>query len=105
MHRHADALRVLRWANNNPAVHALFDTWWKEELADLYKQETAKDSPDDAKLKRMKDELDSKSVKLGKGTLIVEFSIENVQVVQRRSAAQKVQVGFPHTSEQLFFSQ
>lgn len=95
MHRHADALRVLRWSNNNPDVHALFATWWKEELADLCKQEEKKDGRDDARLRRMKEELETGSGKAGKNTLIVEFSIENVQVVQRRSAAQKDQVRFP----------
>ncbi|KAE9410201.1 hypothetical protein BT96DRAFT_953357 [Gymnopus androsaceus JB14] len=64
MHTHADALRVLRWANNNPSVGELFEGWWKEELKDLLKAEKSK------------------------GTLIVEFSIENIQVVQRRKAHQ-----------------
>ncbi|KAG2364176.1 hypothetical protein BDR07DRAFT_819454 [Suillus spraguei] len=81
---HADALRVLRWANNNPAVAPLLSTWWKEELGDLIKLEKGKGDPDEARLKRMKDELEGQ-VKIPKGTLIVEFSIENVQVVQRRA--------------------
>lgn len=29
---HADALRVLRWANANKEVNALFRTWWREAL-------------------------------------------------------------------------
>ncbi|KAG2131518.1 hypothetical protein BD769DRAFT_1451334 [Suillus cothurnatus] len=75
MPRHADALRVLR-------------TWWKEELGDLIKLEKGKGDPDEARLKRMKDELEGQ-VKIPKGTLIVEFSIENVQVVQRRANLNK----------------
>ena len=37
----------------------------------------------------MKDEQEKSGSKQGKGTLIAEFSIENVQVVQRRFALQK----------------
>jgi len=88
MPRHADALRVLRWANNNPAVGPLLSTLWKEELADLIKLEKGKKTPDEARLKRMNDELGG-PVKVSKATLIVEFSIENVQVVQRRAAQHK----------------
>lgn len=88
MPRHADALRVLRWANNNPAVAPLLSTWWKEELGDLIKLEKGKGDSDAARLKRMKDELEGQ-VKIPKGTLIVEFSIENVQVVQRRANQNK----------------
>jgi nucleolar protein 4 len=29
---HADALRVLRWANANKEVNALFRMWWREAL-------------------------------------------------------------------------
>ncbi|KAF9235493.1 hypothetical protein BU15DRAFT_89579 [Melanogaster broomeanus] len=88
MHKHADALRVLRWANNNPDVGSLFDKWWKEELADLIKKEKANETPDESRIKRIKDEMEASS-KPPKGTLIVEFSIENVQVVQRRVAQQE----------------
>ncbi|KAG2346457.1 hypothetical protein BDR05DRAFT_1057578 [Suillus weaverae] len=88
MPRHADALRVLRWANNNPAVAPLLSTWWKEELGDLIKLEKGKGEPDEARLKRIKDELEGQ-VKVPKGTLVVEFSIENVQVVQRRADQNK----------------
>lgn len=88
MPRHADALRVLRWANNNPAVAPLLSTWWKEELGDLIKLEKGKKDPDDARLKRIKDELEGQ-VKTPKGTLVVEFSIENVQVIQRRANQNK----------------
>ncbi|KAI6158195.1 hypothetical protein BKA82DRAFT_996638 [Pisolithus tinctorius] len=96
MHKHADALRVLRWANNNPEVGAFFDKWWREELADLSKKEKAKESPDEARIKRMTDALENPS-KPPNGTLIVEFSIENVQVVQRRSSRQKEKAERPRT--------
>ncbi|KAF8552784.1 RNA-binding domain-containing protein [Imleria badia] len=85
MHTHADALRVLRWANNNADIGVLFDKWWKEELADLLKEEKSKESQDKARVKRMKDEMEAPS-KPAKGTLIAEFSIENIQVVKRRTA-------------------
>jgi len=84
-----DALRVLRWVNNNPGVGPLFEKWWKDELDDLIKQEKSKNDKDEARLKKMKDELEKSRSRPGKGTLIAEFSIENVQVVQRRSALQK----------------
>ena len=86
MTKHADALRVLRWANNNPSVHSLFESWWKTELEDMMKAEKSKDKKDDARLNRLKDELEKGTPPRGRGALIVEFSIENVQVVQRRAA-------------------
>ncbi|KAG6819698.1 hypothetical protein H0H93_009492 [Arthromyces matolae] len=86
---HADALRVLRWANNNPDIGPLFEEWWKEELKDLIKQEKSKDQSDDARVTRMKEELANGGAKKTKGTLICEFSIENIQVVQRRKTLQE----------------
>lgn len=99
LHSHADALRVLRWANNNPAVGALFEEWWKVEVQDMIKAHKAKKETEkekdkeeevntEARIKRLKDELEGGGRK-AKGSLIVEFSIENVQVVHRRSAIQK----------------
>ena len=35
MRTHKDALRVLRWANNNPEVGKLMKEWWTVELGDL----------------------------------------------------------------------
>ncbi|KAG1780011.1 hypothetical protein EV702DRAFT_1276933 [Suillus placidus] len=99
MPRHADALRVLRWANNNPAVAPLLSTWWKEELGDLIKLEKGKGEPDEARLKRIKDELEGQ-VKVPKGTLVVEFSIENVQVVQRRADQNKEKRYHGETSQE-----
>ncbi|CCM04353.1 uncharacterized protein FIBRA_06525 [Fibroporia radiculosa] len=89
MTSHADALRVLRWANNNPAVATLFEEWWKAELEDLVKIEKAKPKKDETRLKRIVEELGRGAPARNKGTLIVEFSIENVQVVQRRAAHQR----------------
>ncbi|KAF8154560.1 hypothetical protein B0H34DRAFT_809141 [Crassisporium funariophilum] len=93
MHRHPDALRLLRWANNNPDVGPLFESWWKDELENLLKLEKAKPEAekDDARIKRLKEEIErgGGESKKSKGSLIVEFSIENIQVVQRRNATQK----------------
>ena len=85
---HADALRVLRWANCNPAVGALFEAWWKQELEDLLAAEKRKggEKMDEARVKRIREELERGAPPKARGTLIVEFSIENVQVVQRRAA-------------------
>lgn len=89
MEKHADALRVLRWANNNPGLGRLFDDWWKEELGDLIKAEKKKEKKEEkGRLERLKQELAGGSEKKTRGTLIVEFSIENVQVVKRRIAHQ-----------------
>jgi nucleolar protein 4 len=95
LHRHSDALRVLRWANNNAAVGPLLEAWWTDELAHLLKMERAKaeGERDEARIKRLKEEIanEGRGKKAGKGSLIVEFSIENVEVVQRRAASQKNQ--------------
>ncbi|KAF5339731.1 hypothetical protein D9611_009117 [Ephemerocybe angulata] len=96
MNTHADALRVLRWANNNPAVTPLFRAWYKEELSDYLKREKSKpaEERDEARIKRIKEEVDgsgggatARGGDKDRGTLIVEFSIENVMVVQRRAQA------------------
>jgi len=89
MSTHADALRVLRYANNNPELNVLFDGWWKEELTDLVKTEK-----DEEKKQRLKMELAKPAAaSTGKkaGTMIIEFSIENVQVVQRRQTKSEQQ--------------
>jgi nucleolar protein 4 len=88
---HANALRVLRWANNNPAVEPLMRGWWKEELQDILKKEEAvqkKTEEQLARVKRLKErirELEEEKTKIAGRTLVVEFSIENIQVVRRRS--------------------
>ncbi|KAJ6547176.1 hypothetical protein B0H19DRAFT_1164315 [Mycena capillaripes] len=101
MHKHADALRVLRWANNNPNAGPLFEAWWKDELQDLVKAEKAKadGDRDDSRLKRLKDELEKGSAKKSKGTLIVEFSIENITTIQRRNTVQKDRASGTQASE------
>jgi len=102
MHTHADALRVLRWVNANAEVGVLLGSQWSEELERLIKVErdrlkgSGDEERSDVRLKRMVAELTKE--KEGKqeqddeqkrrGTLIVEFSIENVQVIQRRKAVQ-----------------
>ncbi|OBZ78183.1 putative RNA-binding protein C4F6.14 [Grifola frondosa] len=88
---HADALRVLRWANNNSAVGPLFEAWWKAELEDLIKAEKRKEKADEARVKRLREEVEKGAPSKSRGTLIAEFSIENVQVVQRRAAHQRDQ--------------
>ncbi|KAJ6618251.1 hypothetical protein B0H10DRAFT_2029966 [Mycena sp. CBHHK59/15] len=94
MNKHPDALRVLRWANNNPDAGPLFETWWKDELQDLIKAEKAKadGDRDDSRLKRLKEEAEKGGTKKSKGTLIVEFSIENITTIQRRNTLQKERV-------------
>ncbi|KAH9923521.1 uncharacterized protein B0H18DRAFT_878636 [Fomitopsis serialis] len=89
MAKHADALRVLRWANNSTKVGRMFDEWWKAELEDLVKIEKKKPQKDEARLKRLRDELEKGAPVKSRGSLIVEFSIENVQVVQRRATQQR----------------
>lgn len=91
MEKHADALRVLRWANNNLEVGKLFATWWKEELEDLVKIEKKKEKKEEGRLERLKQEIENGPDKKARGTLIVEFSIENIQVVKRRVAHQHEQ--------------
>ena len=95
---HSDALRVLRWANNNPEVGKLLETWWGEELEELVKR-VKKELPEkkedidleQGRLKRLEDELqglkDGQRRKYNK-RLIIEFSIENIQVVNRRKDLQ-----------------
>lgn len=57
METHADALRVLRWSNNNLDVSKLLDTWWKEELEDLVKLEKKKEEKEEGRLERLKKSL------------------------------------------------
>ena len=103
MHKHADALRLLRWANNNPDIGPLFNLWWKDELENLLKLEKAKPEleKDGARVKRLEEEIDRWSSgdgdnkkKKAKASLIVEFSIENIQVTKRRNASQATIVSF-----------
>lgn len=95
MHKHSDSLKFLRWVNNNQEAGVLFSgSWWKEEVESLLKAEKAKDEKtrDEMRMKKLREEIErvdgDSSKKKSKGTLIVEFSIENAQVVQRRAAKQ-----------------
>ena len=96
MRSHQAALKVLRWANNNQAVGHLFSEWHKEEMKDwLEKCKTglavAREKKDEKQIeelegrtKRLEHRLGEKDVKdggmRGGKTLLIEFSIENVQV-------------------------
>jgi nucleolar protein 4 len=88
LREHADALRVLRWTNNNPDVPSLLAEWWPAEL-EIEKKKGAAD-PSRAKKIAETPENHGGGTKHSRGALIVEFSIENVQVVQRRTARQNV---------------
>ena len=57
---HADALRVLRWANNAAAVGPLFEEWWQAELEDAVAAEKRKPegTRDDARIKRVREEIE-----------------------------------------------
>lgn len=90
MHSHSDALRVLRWTNCNPGIGSLLAQWYKEEMEGLLQTEKQKlgKEQDEIRMKRMREEIDQEPRKNGKNSLIVEFSIENVQVIQRRGRKQ-----------------
>jgi nucleolar protein 4 len=90
LHEHEDALRVLRWVNNNRAVGGLWDGWWKFEAKELIKKERGDGEEGAARLKKLKEEAQREGSrwKATNKTLIVEFSIENVQVTERRKTRQ-----------------
>ncbi|KAJ9091072.1 hypothetical protein QFC20_007747 [Naganishia adeliensis] len=113
MRTHQDALKVLRWANNNPDVSPLMKEWVTVELEELAQREKEKllkareaqpkpDDLDDQELKYKKLQAKVKEgvagltdqMKQGK-TLLVEFSVENVQVVKRRSEKMTQGAGEP----------
>ncbi|WVF70433.1 hypothetical protein IAT40_005223 [Kwoniella sp. CBS 6097] len=118
MRSHKEALKVLRYANNNPEVGALMWTWWKDEMKEL-KERTEKSlvaarkreegggganaesgKEGQGKGKESVEELEGRvkrlEQRLGEGddrsqggmrggkTLLIEFSVENIQVVRRR---------------------
>jgi nucleolar protein 4 len=98
MRTHQDALKVLRWANNNPDISALMKEWVATELEELATREKEKlvaaraavpkpDDLDDQELKykklqaKVKDGVAGLTDQMKQGkTLLVEFSVENVQV-------------------------
>ncbi|CAE6468051.1 unnamed protein product [Rhizoctonia solani] len=114
---HADALRVLRWVNNRPGVFGLLRGWWREELKDMVtalKDDAAgKDGERESRLKRLKEELERLDAELGpeadkepkeargsNKTLMLEFAIENIQVVKRRNErADSSKSGIPSTAK------
>ena len=89
LHKHEDALRVLRWANNNRAVGDLWHGWWKSEVGELIKKETGSGEDAATRLRKLEEAgRENGRWKVAKNTLIVEFSIENVQVTERRKNRQ-----------------
>ena len=90
LHKHEDALRVLRWTNNNKAVGDLWDGWWKSEVGEAVKKEKGSGEDGATRLKKLEEEAErgENRWKATKKTLIVEFSIENVQVTERRKSRQ-----------------
>ncbi|KAL1408493.1 RNA recognition motif-containing protein [Vanrija albida] len=99
---HKEALKVLRWANNNATVGPLVWEWWVAELGELRDRakaqleraragEKEKESVEEleARLKKIDarlaegDDRSQGGMRGGK-TLLIEFSIENAQVVRRR---------------------
>jgi len=120
MRSHKDALKVLRWANNNPEVGGLMWSWWRGEMGELLERtkttfkaaeerkagkgdagvgdagrggpdgiakekETASVEELEQRIKRLEarvaegDDRSAGGMRGGK-TLMIEFSIENVQV-------------------------
>jgi len=98
---HKDALKVLRWANNNAAVGPLVWEWWVAELKEIKERadkalakaragEESKESVEEleARVKKLSERLAEGDERSGGGmrggkTLLIEFSIENVQVSTR----------------------
>lgn len=125
MRSHKEALKVLRWANNNPDIGELVWGWWKVELkellerakkdlegrrkdtvtsaaADSDKEEEEKEKPKkeekesieelEARVRKLEERCKEGDEKSGGGmrggkTLMIEFSIENVQVGDPNSAS------------------
>ena len=97
MRSHQAALKVLRWANNNSQVGGLLSEWHKEEMKDLLERtkkglDVARRKKDgkeeveelETRIKRLEARLGEKETRdggmRGGKTLLIEFSIENVQV-------------------------
>ncbi|KAG8807512.1 RNA recognition motif-containing protein [Serendipita sp. 401] len=96
--KHADALKILRWANNNPETGSLFRLWWVDEMKealDVLEKKTGKKSEEEiARMKRLKEVIATSNEdgveKAGsKRTLVVEFSIENVVIIKKREGRDK----------------
>lgn len=94
MRSHKDALKVLRWANNNADAGKLLAEWHAEELKELFertkkdleaarKENKEKEVEDlEMRVRRIEVRLGEKEAGGMRGgkTLLIEFSIENVQV-------------------------
>ncbi|KAF8342810.1 uncharacterized protein EI90DRAFT_3115348 [Cantharellus anzutake] len=104
---HADALRVLRWANNNPTANKLMWTWWKDELQALSEGRFGTlrtlggkegSTGVETRLNRLKSRLEEmdgpggdKEAKIKDGrSLHIEFAIENILVMRRRQNRQEM---------------
>lgn len=96
MNNHKNALRVLRYANNNSDVTNMMKEWLVDELEQAEKRckeaiASAKGEQKDeerTKLKKLEDRISkakNDQLKESRGTLMIEFSIENVQVIKRRA--------------------
>ncbi|KAG8958673.1 RNA recognition motif-containing protein [Tulasnella sp. 419] len=100
LEKHADALRVLRWANNREGLTQLMWEWWKDELTDLIeraenkdvqKEDRKKEHAEEAKArlelwKRKVKSMEAEGAGPKDRPLLIEFSIENAQVTKRRAA-------------------
>jgi nucleolar protein 4 len=106
MRSHKEALKVLRWANNNPAVGPLVWEWWTAELAEIKERaekalaaaragtgEAPKETVEEleARVKKLSERVAegddrSQGGMRGGKTLMLEFSVENVQVSRKEQA-------------------
>ena len=77
MRSHQDALRVLRWANNNPTVEGLMRDWWTVELTELIERTRA--SVDEGRLEEIK-----RAGGLGEGAVVEE---EKIEVLSKKAKA------------------
>jgi nucleolar protein 4 len=105
LHKHEDALRVLRWTNNNRKVGDLWDGWWKSEAQELIKKERGEGEEGTTRLEKLKEEAEREETrwKATKKTLIVEFSVENVQVTERRKGRQITNLVCPPLSFRILY--
>ncbi|KAG8807345.1 RNA recognition motif-containing protein [Serendipita sp. 399] len=100
MEKHADALKVLRWANNNPEMGKLLKSWWmeglKEALSTLEAKGGKRSEEESTRMKRLKEviansDLDNVEKANSKRTLVVEFSIENAVIIKKREGRDQIQ--------------
>lgn len=80
MRSHQDALRVLRWANNNPEVENLMREWWVVELTELIAR--TRESVDEGRLEEIK-----KAGGMGEGAI---EAVDEEPVVLSKKAKQKL---------------